>query len=121
VLDLGSDMTITFSGVDMADLGESNFVFDQTPVTTNTGHMALGNGSIMPFSGIVDNTGTITLDSTGTPTQLQIIHQGITLQAGGRVRFSDSPGTSSPARAWIRCSPTLTIRFREPGSSVPAN
>ena len=67
VLDLGDGMSITFAGLDMSSLSESNFVFDQVPVTHNSGNMVLGNGSILPLSGVVENSGTITLDSTGSP------------------------------------------------------
>ena len=90
VLDLGEGMSITFMGVDMGDLSASNFLFDHVPVTTNAGSMVLSNGSIMPLSGIVENTGTITLDSTGGPTELQIIQHGLTLQGGGSLVLSDS-------------------------------
>ena len=62
MLDLGEGMSITFLGVDMGALSESNFLFDQLPVTTNAGSMVLGNGSIMPLSGIIENTGTISLE-----------------------------------------------------------
>ena len=59
---LGDGMTITFAGVDAGGLSASNFVFDQEPVTTNSGNMVLSNGSILPLSGVVENTGTIALE-----------------------------------------------------------
>jgi hypothetical protein len=90
VLDLGEGMSITFSGVDMHDLTASNFLFDHVPVTTNTGNMVLSNGSILPMAGIVENSGTITLDSTGGPTEFQIIQHGLTLEGGGSIILSDS-------------------------------
>ena len=90
VLDLGDGMSITFAGLGADSLSESNFVFDQVPVTHNTGNMVLGNGSIMPISGIVENSGTIALDSTGSPTELQIVQHGLTLQGGGSLSLSDS-------------------------------
>ena len=97
---LGDGMSITFAGVDAGGLSASNFVFDQEPVTTNSGNMVLSNGSILPLSGVVENTGTITLDSTGAGTEIQIVQHGLTLEGGGSLRFSDSSanvvnGTSS--------------------------
>jgi hypothetical protein len=90
MLDLGDGMSITFAGLDMSDLNASNFVFDQNPVTTNTGNMVLSNGSIMPLSGTVENTGTISLDAAGSTTELQVIQHGITLEGGGSLLLSDS-------------------------------
>lgn len=54
----------------------------------------------MPLSGVVENTGTIALDSTGAGTEIQIVQHGITLEGGGSLRLSDSSanvvnGTSS--------------------------
>ena len=92
VLTLGDGMSITFVGVDKGDLGASNFLFDQQPVTINSGSMVLSNGSIMPFSGIIDNAGTIALEATTGITELQIIQHGLTLQGGGSLLLSDSPG-----------------------------
>jgi hypothetical protein len=90
VLTLGEGMTITFAGVDMADLSAANFVFDQDPVTINAASMVLSNGSVMPLSGTVENSGTIALDAQGSTTELQIIQHGITLQGGGSLVLSDS-------------------------------
>ena len=90
VLTVGDGMTITFSGVDAGALSSDDFVFDQEPVTTNAGSMVVGDGAILPLSGIVENTGTITLDSVGSVTELQIIQNGITLQGGGSLVLSDS-------------------------------
>jgi hypothetical protein len=90
VLTLGEGMTITFAGVDMADLSAANFVFDQDPATINAASMVLSNGSVMPLSGTVENSGTIALDAQGSTTELQIIQHGITLQGGGSLVLSDS-------------------------------
>jgi hypothetical protein len=49
VLNFGDGMSITFTGVHIGDLSAANFVFNQEPVTTNTGSMALSDGSIMPL------------------------------------------------------------------------
>ncbi len=92
LLTLGEGMSITFVGVDKGALSEANFLFNQQPVTINSGNMLLGNGSVMPFAGIIENTGTISLESTTSVTELQIIQHGLTLQGGGSVLLSDSPG-----------------------------
>ena len=52
--------------------------------------MVISDGAILPLSGIIDNTGTIELNSTGSGTLLQLIQHGITLQGGGQVILSDS-------------------------------
>src|SRR5262249_16924185 len=67
-----------------------NFVFDQTPVTDNAGTMTIGDGAMLPLSGMINNTGTITLNSTGDATDLQLLQRGITLEGGGQVILSDS-------------------------------
>src|SRR5262249_40175639 len=83
-------------------LTASNFVFDQTPVTNNTGTMTIGDGALLPLSGTINNSGTIELNSSGDLTELQITGDGITLQGGGTLVMSDSAtnfivGTSSAA------------------------
>ena len=52
--------------------------------------MAISDGAMLPLSGIVNNTGTIALNSAGDETQLELIQNGITLQGGGQVILSDS-------------------------------
>ena len=54
--------------------------------------MTIGDGAIMPLSGVINNTGTIALNSTGDETDLQLIEHGITLQGGGEIVLSDSAG-----------------------------
>ena len=90
VITLADGQTITLNGVAAASLGASNFVFDQTPVTNNAGTMTISDGAMLPLSGIINNTGTIALDSIGTDTHLELIQYGITLQGGGQVTLSDS-------------------------------
>jgi hypothetical protein len=90
VITLADGQSITLNGVDGASLTAGDFVFDQTPVTENAGHMVISDGAILPLSGIIDNTGTIELNSTGDETDLQLIEHGITLQGGGHVDLSDS-------------------------------
>jgi hypothetical protein len=90
VITLGDGETITLSGVDAGLLNAGDFQFDQTPVTTNTGDMVLSDGALMPLSGIVDNSGTIHVSSTGTETDLEIVQHGLTLEGGGSLVLSDN-------------------------------
>ena len=72
VITLADGQSITLYGVVAASLSASNFVFDQTPVMNNAGTMTIGDGAMLPLSGIINNTGTIALelgrkhDDTGT-------------------------------------------------------
>jgi hypothetical protein len=52
--------------------------------------MVISDGAILPLSGIIDNTGTIELNSTGSGTELELIEHGITLQGHGQIVLSDS-------------------------------
>jgi hypothetical protein len=90
VITLADGQSITLKGVDALSLTADDFVFDQTPVTENAGHMVISDGAILPLSGIIDNTGTIELNSTGSGTDLELIEHGITLQGHGQVVLSDS-------------------------------
>ena len=92
VLTLADGQSITFDGVQRGHLTESNFVFDQTPVTNNAGTMTIGDGAMLPLSGIINNTGTIELNSEGSGTLLQLIQYGITLQGDGQIILSDDAG-----------------------------
>ena len=91
-LQLADGQSITLIGVQTSSLTAANFVFNQTPVMTNAGTMVIGNGAMLPLSGVVTNSGTISLNSSGSETQLQLIQYGVTLQGGGQVLLSDSPG-----------------------------
>ncbi|UPJ25673.1 VCBS domain-containing protein [Bradyrhizobium sp. CW1] len=90
VISAGEGQSITLHGVDASSLTASDFIFDQTPVTENAGHMVIADGAILPLSGIIDNTGTIELNSSGSETDLELIEHGITLQGHGQVILSDS-------------------------------
>ncbi|QQN64690.1 VCBS domain-containing protein [Bradyrhizobium diazoefficiens] len=89
VITLGDGPSITLSGVDALSLTASDFVFDQTPVTENAGHMVISDGAILPLSGIIDNIGAIELNSAGGGTELELIEHGVTLQGHGQVILSD--------------------------------
>jgi len=90
VLTLGNGETITLYGVNAASLVASDFVFNQIPTTENAGTMMIGDGAILPLTGIVNNTGTIELNSVGGQTALEVGASGITLQGGGQITLSDS-------------------------------
>ena len=90
VLTLGDGQSITFAGVGSGSLSAADFVFDQEPVTNNASSMVISDGAMLPLSGIINNTGTIALDSAGTATTLELIQHGITLQGGGTLTLSDS-------------------------------
>ncbi|TPK30824.1 adhesin, partial [Mesorhizobium sp. B2-5-4] len=90
VIALGDGQSITLDGVHSGALTASNFVFDQTPVVNNSGTMTIGDGALLPLSGILNNSGLISLDSTGGDTLLQVIQHGVTLQGGGQILLSDS-------------------------------
>ncbi len=92
VIHIGAHETITLSGVHAASLTASAFEFNQTPITENPGTMQIGDGSKLPLSGTVNNTGTIELDSTGSETDLQLIERGIVITGAGHVILSDSVG-----------------------------
>ena len=74
-------------------LTASNFLFDHEPVTNNAGTMVVSDGAMLPLSGIVNNTGTIALNSAGAETELELIQHGITLQGGGKLRYPTAAGT----------------------------
>ncbi|TPL74401.1 adhesin, partial [Mesorhizobium sp. B2-3-13] len=90
VIALGDGQSITLDGVHSGALTASNFVFDQTPVVNNSGTMTIGDGALLPLSGIINNSGLISLDSTGSDTLLQVVQHGVTLQGGGQILLSDS-------------------------------
>ena len=100
VINIGANETITINGVHAASVTASDFVFNQSPSTENPGTMQIGDGSHLPLSGTINNTGTIALSSTGDETDLQLIEHGVTLEGGGKILLSDSDanvisGTSS--------------------------
>ncbi|MGJ7916346.1 hypothetical protein ACI48D_12840 [Massilia sp. LXY-6] len=90
VVTLGDGQSITLQGVHASNLTAANFVFDETPVMSNTGSLVLGDGSTMPLSGEIHNTGTIAPKSTGSDTNLLLIGKGITLDGGGHLTLSDN-------------------------------
>ena len=90
VITPANGQSITLLDVPGSSLSANNFVFDHTPSLLNTGTLTINDGALLPLSGIITNTGTIALDSTGDEAQLELIQNGITLQGGGQVVLSDS-------------------------------
>jgi hypothetical protein len=90
VITLANGQSITLLDVPGSSLSANNFVFDHTPSLLNTGTLTINDGALLPLSGIITNTGTIALDSTGNEAHLELIQNGITLQGGGQVVLSDS-------------------------------
>ena len=90
VVTLASGSAITLLGVHAADLGASNFLFNVEPTSVNTGTMTISDGAILPLGGIVANSGTIALSSTGSATQLEVLVESLTLRGGGHVVLSDN-------------------------------
>ncbi|WP_441229190.1 T1SS-143 repeat domain-containing protein [Tardiphaga sp. 215_C5_N2_1] len=90
IITLGDGQTITLNGVSAASLSADDFLFNETPLTHNAGDIVLSNGALMPFSGVLDNTGSIHLASTGGETAFEIVQRGLTLLGGGTVTLSDS-------------------------------
>ncbi|WP_166294186.1 Ig-like domain-containing protein [Bradyrhizobium sp. 2S1] len=89
VITLADGQTITLDGVHTADLTAANFEFDVTPTVENPGAMTIGDGAMLPLSGVIHNTGEIDLQASGDDTLLQLIQTGITLNGGGHVVLSD--------------------------------
>jgi hypothetical protein len=104
VITIGSNETITVDGVHAASITASDFEFNQEPITANSGAMQIGDGSLLPLSGTINNTGTIELSSTGDETDLQIIDHGVTLEGAGQVVLSDSAGNTI-----VGTSPDVTL------------
>ncbi|WP_234986073.1 Ig-like domain-containing protein [Pseudogulbenkiania subflava] len=90
VITTGAGQTITVLGVDAAALGAGNFVFNEEPHMVNSGTMMIADGAILPLGGVVDNSGTIVLGSTGSETNLEVLVESATVQGGGKVVLSDS-------------------------------
>ncbi|WFU11876.1 VCBS domain-containing protein (plasmid) [Rhizobium sp. CB3090] len=89
VITLGDGETITLAGVSAASLTANDFLFNEAVVTHNTGDMVLSDGALMPFSGTLDNTGSIHITSTGSETTFEIVQHGLSLTGGGTVTLSD--------------------------------
>ena len=92
VISLANGATITVMAVNAASLGEDNFVLDQSPTLHNSKTLTIGDGAMLPLVGAIHNTGTISLDSDGHRTELEILAPGVTLQGGGHLTLSSNSG-----------------------------
>ncbi|WP_175767109.1 Ig-like domain-containing protein [Burkholderia ambifaria] len=112
VITLGDGATITVTGVHSADLTGDNFVFDQEPVVQNAGVMTVSDGAMLPIGGIVENTGTIALGSTGDITRFEILPKSATLEGGGHLTLSDDAHNvvfgSTPDATLVNVDNTIT-------------
>ena len=125
LISFSNQQTITLKGIDITSLNAGNFVFNTAPVTHNTGtnvsggaallgsgSMVVGNGAMLPLTGVIDNNGTIALQSAGGSTKLELIGAGITLQGQGHVTMTDSDGNiivgSSPSAALTNWDNTIS-------------
>jgi hypothetical protein len=72
---------------DPADPSASSVTSNPIPVTDNAGVLTVSDGTVLPLDGVIDNSGTIVLDSTGHQTELQIGND-VMLQGGGDVILS---------------------------------
>ena len=75
-----------------ASLTADNFVFNLDTVMNNANSMVIGDNAVLPLAGTVNNSGTIELTSIGGQTRLQVLANGLTLEGGGHVDFSDGNG-----------------------------
>src|SRR5262249_57480609 len=89
VVDLGTGESITIVGVDAASLGPDNFLVNQAPSLSNSNTMTVSDGAMLPVGGVIQNSGTIALNSTGNETDLEIV-SNTTLRGGGQVVLSDN-------------------------------
>ena len=88
VITLGAGETISLIGVSAKSLTASNFLFNQTPTTTNTGDIVVADSAMLALGGTVHNTGTIALNSTGDNTDLEIAGQRDVFSGGGQITLS---------------------------------
>ena len=92
VITIAEGGSITFDGVSAASLTADNFVFNLDTVMNNANSIVIGDNAVLPLAGTVNNSGTIELTSIGGQTRLQVLANGLTLEGGGHVDFSDGNG-----------------------------
>ena len=90
VVTIAEGKSITFDGVSATSLAANNFVFNRDTVMDNANSIVIGDNAVLPLAGTVNNSGTIELASIGGQTRLQVLANGLTLEGGGHVDFSDS-------------------------------
>ncbi|KLK92625.1 hypothetical protein AA309_13070 [Microvirga vignae] len=92
LIQLADGASITIKDVSPGQLTDANFVFNVEPqVAIAEGTtMSLGDGSMLPLSGVITNAGELTMNSTGGDTLLQLIKEDVTFTGGGAITLSDS-------------------------------
>jgi hypothetical protein len=90
LITLADGQTIMLKGIDPAALSADDFAFNETPVTHNSGNMVVGDGAMLPLGGIIDNSGSIALQSTGDATRIELIMGDVSLQGHGHVTLTDN-------------------------------
>ena len=112
VITTSAGSTITVLGVHAADLTAANFAFNVEPITVNAGTMTISDGAILPLGGVIENSGTIALGSTGSETSLQVLVESVKLQGGGQVVLSDSANNvifgGAPSATLINVNNTIS-------------
>ena len=94
VVTIAEGESITFDGVRAASLTANNFLFNRDTVMDNANSVVISDNAVLPLAGTVNNSGTIELGSIGGQTRLQVLANGLTLEGGGHVNFSDSNGNT---------------------------
>jgi len=81
--------------------------------------MTISDGAVLPLSGVVNNSGIVSLNSIENATHLQLIQHGITLEGGGQVILSDSGENFISGTIPLSPLPIWTTRSLVPASSGP--
>jgi len=98
-LNVGANSTHwTITGLDSSGTGilihdpvdtstTTNVASDPIPPSDTSSTLTVSDGSVLPLDGVIDNSGTIALASTGDQTELQIT-DNVILQGGGNIVMS---------------------------------
>ncbi len=70
--------------------GSGHALIVDQPVLDNTSVITVSDGATLQLDGVINNTGTIALNSVGDVTNLQVVGAGITLQGSGQLILSGS-------------------------------
>ena len=88
---LGGTLTTAAGGVIDTVSGSYNNVFDGTSsAVNNTGSVVITDGSSLTLRGAIDNTGAISVNSTGDATYLYADASNATLSGGGTITLADN-------------------------------
>ena len=90
VLTLAEGQSVTLTDVHASELKEGNFLFDQESTTINSATIIISDDLILPFAGVMENSGKILVESTGRPTEIEVLSPSVHLEGGGEIILSDS-------------------------------